>query len=1061
MDFKIVKLTGASFALANALFALLLHISIGDFFRSEVVSKTLTLSLALVFLCPLLFVLLTGRWWLSNPIRRLAIQACGLGYAVVVNLLLMVDACGYSEWIGFPPVMQMGYLMLYSFYTPVFYLSGMLAVFFLFVLDFDTGSAPEVKTHLWIPALFVGGGTWLLVTLFLKFSIFWVVFFQNLVLSVFLILRLLEIFHLRSTRDAPSSVPQPQSIEKISPTHKEWRGNLPNGLRNFFKLMGVFLPLGFCLVGALNLTNQLLQLPNYMPLLGDFLPLVLLTGLLWVAFHSWVKNRAVLAVGSLLACLVALLLASLDLYSILTFQQPILWLSAATLSGTLLSITLYIPNMVTRGAFSHAMWVTIGPGLGIIGLIAGGILLDTDLYSQDIWQYGIPVLTGVLGLFLLFTIGKYLFTRHRNKTGESPIPQQAPPVVGMQNVPALSREHRTNFLQSVKAQGKFSLLVAIVIGGLVVSPFLLQAGWERASSERVLGTYDGDYYLWYADGMRTIDRNYAPFLDSANINNTVHIQMARGEVEGFQVVFTPGKLKNLDIISFQLDAALNHTGTGAKIGAGNVSVYQLEYVPQLHEQYPDRLYPFKRVETAVSIENQKNYPFYVSVTIPADGTLLSGTYIANMTFHCQDYRETPYGVEREYKARDVKINLEVEVFNFTISTQRHIATEIIWGIPNTPTWYSFFGNHRMDAYWPYVPILNFSHATIEVNINWTKWIADLSTGFANGMNYFPVSWYPTGFNFTSKTYNSSALTIFQKYISDIAGNLSLYAAPDGASYLDHAYFFVIDEPGELAMYNFIVNISQRIHEKAPTLRIMETMNHEMELYPQAFLEEVDIYCPHFHAWVPSSAYPGDANKVINGWPQRIKTLLETWSGPRKKELWVYSTSNGIPYTDTDIDMSGVEQRNIYWLCWTYGIAGWLYWSFNWGFDMEGGLGYRGFGESTLIGYDVGENPLSSLRLERVRDGAEDFEYFWLLNASLTYLETNGRSTEAQIGRGLLQQVNQLYNQPEHLAKVSGLFADDEPETIAKRCYNPYAAPYLALRSAIGVEIARLRSLGVP
>ncbi len=1061
MNFRLIKLTGASFALTSSLFPILLYISTGDYFRNEVISKPLTLSVLLALICPMLFVLVTGRWWLSNPTRRLAIQASALGYAVLVNIVLMIDASTYTEWVGFPPIMQMGYLTLYSFYGPLFYLSGMLVLFFFFVIDFDGTCGFELKRDLWVPVLFIGGCTWLLITLFLQFGIFWVAFFQNLVISVLLISRLLELIHTRNVRPSSDAPSQPQPLDIQDQPAKTWTGNLRNGMYYFAKSMGVFLPLGLCLVGAMNLMSHLLPLPNYVPLLEDFFPLVLITGILWATLFAWIKNRALLAVGTHLICLTALFIASSDVYAILTFKQPILWLSAATLSGALLSLALYIPKMVKHGLFSQALWVTIGPALGLIGLIVGGILLDNDVYSPDIWIYGIPALMLILFLFCIYKITSYLVIRH--KIGNSPRSNASPaPQSGGSDIPSTpSSKHGGSLFHAMQAQGKLSLLLAVVIGGLIASPLLLQAGWVRASTERVLGTFEGDYYLWYADGMRTIDRNYVPFLDSTDINNTVHIQMARGEVEGFQVVLTPGKLKNLNIVSFQADRDLNHTETGVKIGAGNVSVYQVTYVPQLHEQYPDRLFPFKRMDTAVSLDGQQNYPFYVSVALPADDAIYPGIYVTNMTFHCQDYRETPPDVPQAYVSRDVKISLEVEVFNFTVNnTVRHFATEIIWGIPNTPAWYSFFGSHRMDAYWPSVPVLNYSHTTGEVNINWTKYLADLATGFAHGINYFPVTWYPTGFDFTNKVYNISALAIFQNYITFITGNLSLPLAPDGASYLDHAYFFVIDEPGELAMYNFIVNISQRIHEKSPTLRIMETMNQDMASYPDAFLQEVDIYCPHFHRWVPSSGYPGEANKIINGWPQRIKDFLASWSGPRKKELWIYSTSDGIPYADTDIDMSGVEQRNIYWLCWTYGIAGWLYWSFNWGFDMEGGLGYRGFGESALIGYDVGENPLSSLRLERVGDGAEDFEYFWTLNSSLAYLETHGRSAEAQIGRDLLQQVNQLYNQPEHLANVIGLFTGVTPFDIAKRCYNPYSAPYLALRSAIGVEITRLRSLGV-
>ena len=137
------------------------------------------------------------------------------------------------------------------------------------------------------------------------------------------------------------------------------------------------------------------------------------------------------------------------------------------------------------------------------------------------------------------------------------------------------------------------------------------------------------------------------------------------------------------------------------------------------------------------------------------------------------------------------------------------------------------------------------------------------------------------------------------------------------------------------------------------------------------------------------AYPDPTNGQLNGWPLRLRDFVANYTGPRQKALWVYNTHNQYPFPDTDIYMPGIEQRNSFWLYWVYGITGWLYWSFNWGTDRSGGYGYAAYGESTLVGYGHDDSPLSSLRLERVLGGIEDYEYFWLLNTTDTQLKAQG------------------------------------------------------------------------
>ncbi|MBD3186216.1 DUF4091 domain-containing protein, partial [Candidatus Bathyarchaeota archaeon] len=143
-----------------------------------------------------------------------------------------------------------------------------------------------------------------------------------------------------------------------------------------------------------------------------------------------------------------------------------------------------------------------------------------------------------------------------------------------------------------------------------------------------------------------------------------------------------------------------------------------------------------------------------------------------------------------------------------------------------------------------------------------------------------------------------------------------------------------------------------------------------------------------------------------------------------------------------------------------GIPGWLYWSFNYGMDMDGGYGYAGFGESNLVDIGPGNTPVSSLRLERVRDGIEDYEYFWLLNETIDGLIAAGTNMSLDLAGNatiLLDRVASTFNQPEHLNNLPVLDTDDFE--LFKRGYNPYSGTYLSIRGDIGVLLGTIKSEG--
>ncbi len=130
---------------------------------------------------------------------------------------------------------------------------------------------------------------------------------------------------------------------------------------------------------------------------------------------------------------------------------------------------------------------------------------------------------------------------------------------------------------------------------------------------------------------------------------------------------------------------------------------------------------------------------------------------------------------------------------------------------------------------------------------------------------------------------------------------------------------------------------------------------------------VDVWCPVID--------------VFN--PYVLKQRME-----RGERLWFY-TVWGRP--GVMIEFPATDHRLMFWQCWKYGAEGFLYWgTTHWAFNMQGDKrwpevpwkpwnsqpGHHGCGYLVYPGPDG--VPYSSVRFEGVRDGIEDYEYFYLL-----------------------------------------------------------------------------------
>lgn len=243
--------------------------------------------------------------------------------------------------------------------------------------------------------------------------------------------------------------------------------------------------------------------------------------------------------------------------------------------------------------------------------------------------------------------------------------------------------------------------------------------------------------------------------------------------------------------------------------------------------------------------------------------------------------------------------------------------------------------------------------------------------------------------------------LFQDYLGQVEAHLR------DKGWLDEAFTYWFDEP-DPKDYEFVVAGMKRIKAAAPGLRRMLTEQPE-----PALMGHVDIWCGLTPEW------------SVDRVKARRNAGEDVW--------WYICTGPKAPFVTEFIDHPGTELRLWPWQSWQYGVRGiliWatLYWnspaafppprrqdpwadpmSYVSGYDFgPGTIGYWGNGDGRFLypprrdakgpQEPVMDAPINSVRWEGLRDGMEDYEYFWLLEQQIQRLEKSGRGGGALLGK---------------------------------------------------------------
>ncbi len=587
--------------------------------------------------------------------------------------------------------------------------------------------------------------------------------------------------------------------------------------------------------------------------------------------------------------------------------------------------------------------------------------------------------------------------------------------------------------------------------------------WAAESDVTISPLYDprgghllrksADLAIWWCEPERKVTRQRpVPAARSA----ALRIEAAANEYEAAQLVLTPSTtLKGCRLTASDLIG-----DSGARVPADEVEIRTVEYVFVAEptddlgavDEWPD---PLPVHDAPVDLAAGRNQPFWVSVHVPS-GTP-AGDYRGHLTLRTD--------------SDSYHVPIVVHVWDFELPKETHLRTGFglsRWLIPRYHNLTSEeelrqvhrlylrdFAEHRVAPYTFGRPIHveweKGAHGYLEPKFDFSEFDEDARFALDElGFNCFRLDLQGLG----GGTYHSrrpGRILDLEQGTPDYEAAFARYAQAVQAyleqrGWLDKAYVYWFDEPDEKD-YEFVREGMELIHRAAPKLTRMLTEHPDSRLY-----DAVDLWCTPTFALTPTTLWT------------RQTAHDEFW--------WYLCTAPKAPYFTLFLDHYGTELRLWSWETWKYGLDGLLVWqtmywtsgnaypgdevqnpwqdAMSWtsGYGLEPGERRPwGNGDGRFL-YPPNrapgvndtkylEGPVPSIRWELLRDGIEDYEYFWLLKQHVDRLK------EAGVDPSIYEEAETLLQVP---ADVCSSLID----------FTTTPEPIYAHRAKLAAAIERLR-----
>ncbi|MBG0860036.1 MAG: DUF4091 domain-containing protein [Bacteroidales bacterium] len=389
----------------------------------------------------------------------------------------------------------------------------------------------------------------------------------------------------------------------------------------------------------------------------------------------------------------------------------------------------------------------------------------------------------------------------------------------------------------------------------------------------------------------------------------------------------------------------------------------------LVRQAPARFPEYLMSERQIDIKEKTWQPVWITINIPENAP--EGIYIGNISVKS--------GSEEQ------SIPLQITVYPLTMPSARHLNV-VEWyntsgfsrfhGIREaySPEWFDMLRKyasnmveHRQNSFRIDMDMIkierskdgtysfDFSRFDQIAQVFWNTGKMDyMETGFLALRG--EKGWRDTNFRWKEfkvrKSETGDSVTLpGTEVIPSLVAAFEAHLRQKG--WLSKTWFHIQDEP---ALHNALswVEFSRFIHRFAPDLKRMDAIE------TTHLLNDIEIAVPkldHLASWYDS----------YKSWQQK------------GNELWFYTVGiyQGSLFPNKTIDVPLIDCRIMHWLNYKYDATGYLHWGWNqWNEDPFKDVGMH-IGDGWHV-YPVKDGVLNSLRWEEMRNGIQDYEYFWLL-----------------------------------------------------------------------------------
>ena len=551
----------------------------------------------------------------------------------------------------------------------------------------------------------------------------------------------------------------------------------------------------------------------------------------------------------------------------------------------------------------------------------------------------------------------------------------------------------------------FKRILTLVLATLLVLPVLAGCG-EKEPEVQQAASDDSGVKLWYAYNTENLmqDLEYEDLMEERDY--TLRMNGIRGDVESIQLMITPDN----NVVSYDLKMVDLTNENGDTFAASNFEVFAEWYI-EITESYnndayygfyPDAIVPMENYKALHhnSIQAGMNQGIWINANIPTDQA--AGFYTGNAILNLD-------GVE-------YNIPVELKIYNVEMPEENHWPSSYaIWYDHIAYGEGTYNDDLAMEYFWFLVDkkIMPLDPCpSIKTNYDtYVDWLVETQ------MDNPKVSSY--GLPYKAESYGEdlrriNRASVMQMLTLMAEKTIELREAGDeDADLFKKAFYYlggIIDEPtgkavGMVAECDLIIHeckmeiANTYFKDKYPDVReSVLNMNHvvttgyNLELLGTETTGGVQTWCPQYQH------YNTEAQRQ-----EYYERRDNNVRGEYGEALWWYGCNNPkVPFPTFHLDDDLISCRVKSWMEYDFEITGDLYWCVNiykvsdpWTIPVvtesvqEGRLVYPG------AKYGI-YGPISTLRLESIRESREDYECLLLIgNAIDAYNQANGTNYDDQ------------------------------------------------------------------